>query len=335
MACKIEYAEVTEEEQLAFRLALKVARQAVTHQKNTIEGEWFDVPGGTRVKEEQWFVRHYKTAGALIGPHRRLAAILRTLEGYVVTGAGPTWSVSTASEPSKPICTVSLYVGDPDDRREEEDCLRPIYTIRKRDYVLDDDGIPTRRYAFCVRPEFDGAPKLKPPGALDWLGWRFSNSDSEWGAAMQQALDVVLGDRSTWWTLDIKVKVCLAYLNYANQGFVGVCLSSTPKRVRDNIGKAFVDKENYSIWRVDLAKIPVEHVLINIYAREPRLEGWTAGHLTNGKTKEGEWISQGTVKNRELFCSLVPKTAATSTLTGSELLKEGNWSWKSEEFSKV
>ncbi|HSR99948.1 MAG TPA: hypothetical protein VLM79_22995 [Kofleriaceae bacterium] len=332
MACHIEYSEsVSSDEQLAFEAALQKAREDATTSKNGLEQEWFGIRGDVKLTEEQWFVRHYEEAGQSIGPHRRLEAVMDKLQGYDKVVNGTRWTVQLSG---KEICKVTVFtpVGTPD---IQVDHHRRIYRVRNKEYVLDDTGMPTRRYAFCVRQGQDGAPSLKPLVPRDKLFWTLTSTDVEWNTAMLEAYTAATGARDTWGALSAKAKVCLAYINYANNGKIGVCLAATAKRIRSNEGEGFVKATGHTVWKVDLAKIPSTTVLINIYARTPESEEWTAKRENRKNSKNGVWIAQGTVKNRELFCSAVPSTAVTHRLSDASLLEADNWNWKKEEFFKI
>ncbi len=331
--------DVTEEEQTKFELALNEARVAATSAKNTVEATWLGVAGDQRVTTEAWFKLHYAGAKGMIGPSQRLTSTIKELEKKVVysvaASGGSAWKVSCAD---KLICTVSVYQVPAETPELLPDTKRPIYKHNGKDYVLDDDGLLTRRIAFCVRRQATTrvAPEIKPVPVE--LSWKFANATEDWAVAMTQAVVAASAGRDTWSALSVEAKICLAYLNYANNGQLGICLSSTPKRIRANDGKAFADKADYLIWKVDLAKIPTTSVLVNIYAREPTDEGWSASTVKPGKggkgpktvTRGADWIAQGTVKNRELFCSDVPEEAAESTSISAAMLEANNWSWKTE-----
>jgi len=325
MACQIVYADGIETSvKDAFENAFSKARVATTKAKDDIEKTWLAVAGSEKVATPKWFVSHYTEVGPSIGVHRRLEAIMAKLEGYDLARAEMTWTVSLES---KQICKVSLWQPPDVTPGVLSGNHRAIYRVRDKDYVLDDVGILTRRFAYCVRQGDGGAPMLKPvPKKSSQRACKFSSGNATWDDAMKAAVAALQNDRSTWHELSREAKVCLAYMNYGNNGKIGVCLSSTPKRIRDNAGEAFLDKEGYTIWRVDLAKIPTSSVLINIYARESKDEQWTAN--LSGDTRPAEWIAQGTVKNRELFCSNVPATAAASKAATGSLLEADHWNWK-------
>jgi hypothetical protein len=329
MAYRIEYVKDTaQEHKEEFENAFKQARIEATQQKDTIESEWFSVYGKQKLDNESWYKDHHASAGHLIGQHRRLVVVMQNLikdERYTATRSGSTWDVSLGE---KPLCKVSAFVPTVEDTVVVEGAVRPVYKINNKEYVVDDDNIPTRRFGYCVRPpnEEGNAPVLKvielekmgnPTPRRGKVVFKAGPSRE----AMGRALDALTGqDRSEWHQLDIPAKVCLAYLNYAYDGCAGVCLSSTPKRIRDNKGKALLDDEGFRVWKVDLAKIPSSKVLINIYARDLPDE------------KPTQWIAQGTLKNREVFCSEVPSTATTSMNATAAMLEEANWSWKNMEF---
>jgi hypothetical protein len=332
MAYHIAYSEdTTTEESEAFAAALDTARKEATRIKNTVEQKWFAVEGSLQVKQELWFAEHYRDAGPHIGPEHRLKAVMDALVGYDKARHGSSWTVQLTG---KEICRISVFTpdGEPELKPGHH---RPIHSVRNKEYVLDDMGIPTRRYAFCVRQEEGGAPQLKTLPALNKLFWKLTSGDDEWNEAMESALDAVTAGRNSWGALSPKARVCLAYLNYANNGKLGVCLSSTAKRIRDNFGNAFVSAENFTMWRVDLAKLPAATVLVNLYARTPANEEWTAKRENRNGSKSGGWISEGTVKNRELFCSAVPADAVTQKASYATLLEADKWNWKQEEFFKI
>ena len=334
MAIMITYEDgVSDEEARLFEEAVSQARTRVREIKADLEKTWFAVAGELQLPptEPPWFADHYKAIKSKIGGARRLAAIMEELQGYDAALGGSIWQVRQGD---KAICKVGLY--DPQPVAVEDGHCRAIHRIGGKEYVLDDDGIPSRRYAYCVRKEDDqGKPMLKPWEEPDTYGWKFNNqggSAGEWNTAMAAAIQAIKDmkdhGRGGWGGLSVKAKVCLAYLNYANGGLVGLCLSSTLKRVRDNYGRAFVKAEDLTIWKVDLAKIPTTHVLINIYLRAPKQENWQIQNRKREKT--GKWILQGTVKNRELFCSEVPAAATQRALSTPDLLQADNWSWKGQ-----
>jgi hypothetical protein len=337
MAYRIKYEpDVSQEQKGPFEAAFKAARVLVTQGKNELESQWFAVAGGTPLNNaEKWFATHYETAGKLIGQRRRLEAVMEQLTKggvYTAVRAGPAWNVS---KDDTLLCVVSTFVPGNEDVVHSITEQRAVFKINNKEYVLDDDNVPTRRFAYTVRPpnDDDNAPMLKPIEGLNTLKPSSCNvrfKDNAWKAALTGAIKAIKdGRRDQWHSLDVKVKVCLAYINYAYNGGVGVCLSSTPKRIRDNEGVAFLDNVfldgvNLSVWKVDLAKVPTTAVLINIYARELENE---LPEDSLGQ-KKLLWVAQGTVKNRELFCSEVPPTATRRILATTAMLEEQNWSWK-------
>lgn len=343
MPWQIDYfAEVNETAKDDFDREFAKARSKVRADKKDLESRWFGKAGQEKLTEKAWFKNHYATAGAMIGSSRRLKKAMDELtkcDRYQVQRDSNGWTVKvikTGEEP-KLLCKVRVYSPPTEVPALLPGHHRAVYHINSKQYVLDDAGIPTRRYAYCVRQKGENnAPLLKDLPDRKMLRWKFSNTGSnEWNDAMTKAVEEISKGREAWAELSVESKICLAYLNYANNGKLGVCLSSTPKRIRDNSGKAFANTEEHLIWKVDLAKIPHESVLINIYAREPKSEGtWTAakgaGRKTERSAKDGEWISQGTVKNRELFCSRVPPEAAQSKPIYAALLEADKWSWKKE-----
>lgn len=338
MAYRIEYDKAASaEQQSEFEAALKAARAKATKKKNNKERGWFSLPGGEDVNDEGWFKTHYNTAGRWIGQRRRLELVMQKLRDdprYQVQKNDGTWEV-IESESSTPLCTVSVYIPKNEDITNVGNTPRAVYKINNKEYVIDDIGVPTRRFAYCVRmgnnegdapvlKEIDKS-KLKPGQSKV----KFKNET--WKEAMKGAFDALkTKDRSQWHSLSDETKICLAYLNYAYDGCAGVCLSSTPKRIRDNEGKAFLRKEGHFVWKVDLAKVPTDAVLINIYGRDLPLK-YEEGEDKDLKTLL--WIAQGTVKNRELFCSDVPSAAAKKMNASAAMLEAENWSWKNfDEF---
>jgi hypothetical protein len=326
MHCVISYANgVSVEAHDAFEREFEATRAVVTAEKNRVEAQWFAREPGEKL-ESNWFEAHYAQAGTLIGAQRRLAARMAKLpEQYLCAHGEEGWTVSLESQQ---LCVVKLSELPPEPELQD-DHQRPVYTLGGKEYVLDDDQHPTRRYAYCVRPPVGNAPKLKPLPDAAKRPWKFTSAQAQWQDAMASAVKAISKGRGEWHELSVQSKICLGYVNYANNGQLGVCLSATAKRVRDNPGVAFAKEEGHSLWRVDLAKIPKTTVLINIYVRDPETEGWTAKKSAK-RSKGGVWVAQGTVKNRELFCSEVPSSAATEIAITPELLEPANWSWKTE-----
>jgi hypothetical protein len=322
----------TNDEIAAFAKALADARSQATTLKNE-ESDWFARPPLQELTKD-WFFEHYSKPGQRIGASRMFAAIRDILSRTYTVALGTSgWTVRCNN---RTICTMYLIKidqiqpateGNFDNNPER----RSYYSLGQgedvKTYVLDDAGTLTRRYAYCGRPphsDDEHRPKVK---SLDQFvkqyAIRFDNDETLWRDAMENAWDAIHpGGPDTWCNLSREAKVCLAYLNYANNGTLGVCLSSTFKRIRSNTGVAFIKQEGDSLWTVDLSMIPKSSVLINIYARNPEKEGWLD---TRNRSLKGGWIAAGTVKNRELFCSLVPQVAAREGKVTPRMLMNDNW----------
>jgi len=202
---------------------------------------------------------------------------------------------------------------------------RAVYIMGSKEYVKDDLGTLTRRWAWCVRAAMDinnAQPMLKdlPNKSGDLRGKYNQSLDS---VAYHEAVTAITKYyREYWHTCSNRAKLFMAYLNYSNMGRIGVCLSSTSKKIRDNHDNPFKTAAGHSLWKVDLARIPTTVVLVNIYAESLHIHGIPSiKHNANidGKTKkiwsnkDENWVQAGTVKNREIFCSYVPTTACTVT----------------------
>jgi hypothetical protein len=178
-----------------------------------------------------------------------------------------------------------------------------------KQYVKDDLGVLTRRYAWLVRPEGQseaglatGSPLIKPLPKKKLKGtYEHQNRYLTFGKLAK--------DRNLWPKLDANQKLFLAYWNYSNNGKLGQCLSSTHKKIRSNADKPFREAADHTLWTVDLAMIdPDVSVLVNLYADEAHLHGVPK---LGKELKPVDWVAAGTVKNRELFCSSVPRDACT------------------------
>ena len=188
--------------------------------------------------------------------------------------------------------------------------LRDVYIMGSKEYVKDDLGTLTRRWAWCIRSAMDinnTQPMLKK---LE--GYQIGKYNQTPDVQKEVIEAITTKNRNTWHTLGENAKLFLAYLNYSNNGFMGVCLSSTTKKIRNNHDVPFKETAGHLLWKVDLARIPTDVVLVNIYAKS------VATSTINGTSvlkteKNHQWVVDGTVKNREIFCSYVPTTACTVT----------------------
>lgn len=193
---------------------------------------------------------------------------------------------------------------------------RTVYGLGGKEYVKDDLGVLTRRYAYCVRQKSLSAlrPHLKPL-PLTLAGTY--EPETTYSAAYTEALFAIKNTpRSRWHLLSENAKLFLAYLNYSNNGQFGICLSSTTKKIRDNKGQVFLNNEGYNQWEIDLARIPMDVVLVNLYADTRKIYGKPKLNDVEKLGKDGtDWVAQGTIKNRELFCSYLPDAACTTSLT--------------------
>jgi hypothetical protein len=270
-------------------------------------------------REPGWFKQYHDDAH--LGP-RRIAEALRRLEekGYTAAVSGSDWLVGAEAKELGLLQRV-----DPAALVIDRAVKRPVFGDKGKpykQYIKDDIGTFTRRFAYCVRPK---DPALERPvrkvevpvgsasEPLKPANVRFANRDC-WKTA--SALSVKVEGRDKWHEESWEVKLCLAYINYKYAGKLGYCLASAPLRVRDNEGKAFANTVGHSLWIVDLAMVPADVVLVNIYGRYPSEE------------KNAEWISSGTAKNRECFSSDLPIDAVVTRVALTEEMITGTYNWK-------
>lgn len=191
--------------------------------------------------------------------------------------------------------------------------------------VQDHFGVLTRRFAYCVRPP-DGSDLHRP--LAKWA----PNGSGLWKEDDGLSLSGELKRRVQAWLAKPDsppaedVLKIVVWLHQERGGNLGVCLSSTPKRVRDNQGKAFANAVGDSLWVVDLAKVP--WIVVNLYKLKSPLgiassdndDAWWAKHMTNSATK-----------NRELWTRQVPANACRQVRLSQSFLDDQAFDWKKDE----
>jgi hypothetical protein len=131
----------------------------------------------------------------------------------------------------------------------------------------------------------------------------------------------------------VEVLMMAMWLHQERGGSLGVCLTSTPKRLRDNKGVAFANQSWHLLWIVDLARVP--GLVINLYGWPGGLRG-VANRSFDGRQWR-EWSQEqarghmlaSVTKNRELFAQDIPASACKSVAIPPEWLNEVDW--KSEQ----
>lgn len=274
-------------------------------------------PSGLEVVEEKSWFTNYHSAARLGG--RRITAAVEGLRrlGYTVrpTRTAGDWEVVDSENV---IGTIHRVAPAPLLLRRE--VARSVFgdaSNPHKQYVLDDLGNHTRRFAYCVREKDPDAhrPKRKVE-VLNKVDFRTKGDRTHFNraAALVKAAD----KRNQWYREQGAVKLFLGYFNYSHQGALGYCLASSPLRIRDNSGKAFADRQGYSLWIIDLALVPATVVLVNLYAQYPSVE----------TVPRHEWVSAGTAKNRECYCSDLPEAAVVKHVSLTEEMVTGSYNWK-------
>lgn len=196
-----------------------------------------------------------------------------------------------------------------------------------KQYVMDDLGTPTRRFAFCVKrcdPRHERPEHKWNTSGLRKIGdfWEHPSD----GPAVEDFIQSGLTR-----AVSAEVGMMAMWLHQERGGLLGVCLSSTPKRLKDNSGTPFAKTPGDSFWVIDLARVPP--LVINLYGRPELLRG-VANRSSDGRdwTREQarEHMLQSVTKNRELFAQNIPPDACKRIRIPPDWLGETEVDWKGE-----
>lgn len=189
-------------------------------------------------------------------------------------------------------------------------------------YIQDSFKTYTRRFAFCVKKPVNGRPEhkweanniIKPGDFWEHPGDRHAIDDF-----IRSGLRNVSGHARS------EIVMQAMWLHQERGGTLGVCLTSTPKRLRDNKGVAFARKEGESFWVIDLARVP--GWVINLYGRPDLVRG-IANQSAERRWTQAEardHMLASVIKNRELFAADIPASACTEIPIASDWLDTIDW----------
>lgn len=289
--------------------------QALRERKREADEKYLSLSGLEVLEEKSWFTA-YHSAAELGG--RRITAAVQGLEklGHTVrAGRAGEWCVVDQDQvigTIHPVPLQALVLRRAVSRAVFGDAAAPY-----KQYVQDDLGNYTRRFAYCVRPK---DPDLQRPvrkdEVLNKVDFRSKGDKTHFARAVKLA--GTQENRDSWHTENPAVKLFLGYFNYSHQGTLGYCFASSPLRIRDNVGKAFANRQGDSLWIIDLALVPLDVVLVNLYAQYP----------PEASVPRHEWVSAGTAKNRECYCSNLPETAVVEEVRVTSEMLTGTYNWK-------
>lgn len=338
----LQTSELKDDDFLKLQDAFDEAVKALRDEKIQYEKNWLGKPG-TEQEGNGWKDGYH--TGSLVG-HKFGSRIISHLKSLGYTDDNGV--ISKSGKEIGRIVGARLVAGGNDQ------LARQVYvpaqpSTKSTEYVLDDYGIYVRRFAFLIRGSYSDRElpqekntltKLKVqndkmlkkflPAApkdgrspdnrkiVNSLIEEYANECAQTGVMDGPRL---YGDfhqlrehRKKWAKQEPIVKHALGLINYAYQGKMGYCLSSSPLRCRDNDGTSFAKTVGHKLWVVDLARVsPSDSVLIKLYAEDGMVD---------------EFVAPGVLKNRELYCSNLPIEAVAPPIALTQEMIEGGHSWK-------